>query len=311
MNKFILADLVKVKPKFLPRIIDSVLDDDLRYSSQVHILREELHLGILPIGGRGRNHGDFAIELVGSENDKAERVLLSIEGIYRSSTCEFICDIVNNMAQNLTYFGSIRYEIVEQKKGFTLHYIPQSSFYDLGILGVQIVPKKQREHMNKQFIFRSKKYIWDLSFPDAICSKTRYINILDKLSKYTELMPRKIPHDKIFEADLGFDGAGFNKQTKKYIYKTLNDIGGAQRETNLTHVNEYYLINRMIRMNLSKVLLREHIINKINFLFSKLNIDSKIVIKGLPASDEIRNALSDLEAGTLGLNEALKQTNVY
>tara|TARA_R110002094_G_scaffold104762_1_gene103998 strand:- start:166 stop:369 length:204 start_codon:yes stop_codon:yes gene_type:complete len=67
----------------------------------------------------------------------------------------------------------------------------------------------------------------------------------------------------------------------------------------------------MIRMNLSKALLRENIINKLNVLFNKLGIDSKIVIKGLPTSDEIRNALSDLEAGTLGLNEALKQTNVY
>jgi hypothetical protein len=309
MSKFSLTDIVK--PKFLPRIIDNDLDGDLRRSSQVHILREELHLGVLPVGGRTIGDSDFDIELIGSDNDKAKETLLSIERVSRSSTCELVCDIVNDIAQNLTYFGSIRYEIVEQKTGVTLHYIPQKSFYDLGIWGVQIVPKKQQEHVNKQFIIRSKKYIWDLSFPDAICSKARYINILDKLSKYTELMPRKIPHDKIFEADLGFDGTGFNKQTKKYIYKTLNDIGGAQRETNLTYVNEYYLINRMIRMNLSKVLLREHIINKINFLFSKLNIDSKIVIKGLPTSDEIRIVLCDLEVGTLGLNEALKRTNVY
>ena len=299
-----------VKPKFLPRIIDNDKDDDLRRSSQVHILREELHLGVLPIGGRTFGDRDFDIELIGSDDDKATETLLSIERVSRSSICELVCDIVNDIAQNLTYFGSIRYEVVEQQTGFTLHYIPQKSFYDLGILGLQVVPKKQREHVNKRFILRSKKFIWDLSFPGAICSKARYRKVLGKLSKYTELMPRNIQHDKIFETDLGFDGTSFNKQTKKYIYKTLNDIGGARRETNLKHVSEYYLINRMIRMNLSKALLRENIINKLNVLFNKLGIDSKIVIKGLPTSDEIRNALSDLDAGTLGLNEALKQTNV-
>jgi hypothetical protein len=300
-----------IKPKFLPRIIDNGRDGESHRSAQVHILREELHLGVLPIGGRTFGDRDFDIELIGSDNDKAKETLLSIARVSRSSICELVCDIVNDIAQNLTYFGSIRYEIVEQKTGFSLHYIPQKSFYDLGLLGVQVVPKKLREHVNKRFIFRSKKYILDLSFPDAICSKARYSKILSKLSKYTEFIPRKIQYDKIFEEDLGFDGVSFNKQTKKYIYKAINDIGGAQRETNLTYVNEYYLINRMIRINLSKALLREHIINKLNFLFSNLDIDSKIAIKGLPTSDEIRNVLSALEAGTLGLNEALKQTNVY
>ena len=309
MNNSSSTDLAK--PKFLPRIIESNSDKDFRRSTQVHILREELHLGVLPIGGRALGGRNFDIELTGSDDAKAKDILQSIERVSRSSFCELVCDIVNNIAQNLTYFGSVRYEIVVQNTGFSLHYIPQKSFYSIGMWGVQLVPKRQREHVKKRFIFKSKKHIWDLSFPEPICSKSRYGKVLRKLAKYTELMPRNIQQDEIFEADLGFDGTSFNRQTKIYIYKALKDIGGAQRETNLTYVNEYYLINRMIRLNLSKALLREHIINQLNFLFSKLNIDSKIVVKGLPSSDAIRNVLRELGAGEIGLDEALKETNSY
>ncbi|WP_063703601.1 hypothetical protein [Pseudoalteromonas gelatinilytica] len=309
MNNSSSADMAK--PKFLSRIIESGSDIDFRRSAQVHILREELHLGVLPVGGRAIGGKNFDIELIGNDASIVKEMLQSIERVSRSSFCELVCDIVNNIAQNLTYFGSVRYEIVKQNTGFSLHYIPQKSFYVIGMWGLQFVPKKQREHVQKRFIFRLKKHIWDLTFPDTICSKGSYIKVLGKLAKYTELMPRNIQHDKIFDTDLGFDGTSFNKQTKKYTYKALKDIGGAQRETNLTYVNEYYLINRMIRMNLSKALLREHIINELNFLFIKLNIDSKLAVTGLPSSKDIRSILRELDAGEIGLDEALKETDSY
>jgi len=298
------------RPKFLSRIVQTEQDDYLGRSSQVHILREELHLGVLPIGGRSRHHQNFDIELVGQDSEIAMNVLSSLERVNRRNVKESVCDIVNNLAQNLTYSGFIRYEIVEQEKGFSLHYIPGQCFYDIGIAGVQVIPRQQQDHIKKVIIARTKKHIWKLTFPKKICSWKRYRKILDALAKNTPLIPPQINSSELYDPSLGFDMSLYSKESKKYIYSILNDIGGAQRETNLNYMTEYYLMNRIIRMKLSNVLLREHLIEEINLLFNRLKIDSIVIIKGLPSSYDIQEALNELQKGNVGVDEALAKTNV-
>lgn len=297
------------RPKFLGRIFGTEQDDSLRRSSQVHILREELHLGVLPIGGRSRNHQNFDIELIGQDIKIAMSVLSSLERVNRRNVKESVCDFVNDLAQNLTYSGFIRYEIVDKEEGISLHYIPKKCFYDFGIAGVQVIPREQREQVKKAIIARTKKHIWKLTFPKKICSWKRYRNILDALAKNTPLIPPQIDQSELYKPSLGFDMSLYNKESKKYVYSILNKIGGVQRETSLDNVTEFYLVNRMIRLNLSKALLREYMIDEINLLFKRLKADSKIIIKGLPSSNDINDILSELQEGKIGVEEALVKTD--
>lgn len=299
------------RPKFLGRIFETDKDDYLRSSSQVHILREELHSGVLPIGGRSRNQQNFDVELIGQDLEIAMKTLSSLERANRQNVKESVCDVVNNLAQDLTYSGFIRYEIVEQEEGFSLHYIPEKCFYDIGIAGVQVIPHQQQDHVKKVIIARSKKHIWKLTFPPKICSWKRYRNILDALAKNTSLIPPQIDLSELYEPSLGFDMNWYNRESKKYIYSILNDIGGTQKENSLSNITEFYLINRMIRLNLSKVLLREHMVDEINLLFNRLKIDSRIIIKGLPTSNDVHEALNELQEGNIGVDEALAKTNAF
>jgi hypothetical protein len=299
------------RPRFLGRIFGTEQDDYLARSSQVHILREELHLGVLPIGGRSRNHQNFDIELIGQDLEAAMSTLSSLERVNQQNIKESVCDVVNSLALDLTYSGFIRYEIVEQEGGGSLHYIPERCFYDLGIAGVQVIPRQQRKQVKKAITVRAKKHIWKLTFPKKICSWKRYRRILGALAKNTSLIPSQIDPNELYESSLGFDMSFYNKESKKYIYSILNDIGGAQRETSLENITRFYLVNRMIRLNLSKVLIREHIVDEINQLFRKLRIDSKVIIMGLPSSDDVNGLLSELQDGNTGIDEALAKINIY
>ena len=296
--------------KFLPRIIGEENRSDFRRSSQLHILRQDLHLGVMPIGGLARNHANFEVDIVGQDKDAAIQILSQFERVNRREIKESICDVANHLAQNITHSGITRYEISSIENGYSLDYIPERSFYDLNFVGVQFVPKLQREHVNKRVIVGSSKRIWKISFPKSLHSRKQYIKVLKHLSKYTNLIPQQIELGDIDSPEIGFDMNYYNRESKKFIYQLLNKIGGAQRETRLDYVTEYYLINRMIRLNLTRSVIREHVICEINNLFKKLRFDALVEVNGLPTSQGISDCLSDLKVGAIGLDEAYKKTSV-
>ena len=139
----------------------------------------------------------------------------------------------------------------------------------------------------------------------------KYRRILDALAKNTNLIPTEIEHSELYDPSLGFDLLLHSKQSKKYILHILNKIGGVQRDSNLEHITEFYYANRVVRLNLSRTIIREHIICELNMLFRRLKLEAEIKIGGLPTSIEVREILNSLQEGHISIDEALNRTNVF
>ncbi|CAI87060.1 hypothetical protein [Pseudoalteromonas translucida] len=298
------------RPKFLSRILDDNNEYDFRGSTHVYILREELHVGLLPYGGRSVSYPNFDVEISGNDLDEAKSILNGLKNYPETHVTQLVCDVVNTLGNQLSYSGIIRHEIIESEH-YSLSHIPEQSLYDLKYFFVQVVPKEQREASSKSFIFKKAKYVWTLTLPEKVCHWKTYRKILKGLAENTNMLPPHVELAGLAQSSIDFNFENYNKETSKYIYKILNGIGGNQRESRPELVTEFYLVHRMLRLNLSKTLIREHIIDELNLLFSRLNLDAKIIISELPTSKCVRKLISDIELDKKGLNEALSIINIY
>lgn len=297
------------RPKFLSRILDDNNEYDFRGSTHVYILREELHVGLLPYGGRSVSYPNFDVEISGNDLDEAKSILNGLKNYPETHVTQLVCDVVNTLGNQLSYSGIIRHEIIESEH-YSLSHIPEQSLYDLKYFFVQVVPKEQREASSKSFIFKKAKYVWTLTLPEKVCHWKTYRKILKGLAENTNMLPPHVELAGLAQSSIDFNFENYNKETSKYIYKILNGIGGNQRESRPELVTEFYLVHRMLRLNLSKTLIREHIIDELNLLFSRLNLDAKIIISELPTSKCVRKLISDIELDKKGLNEALSIINI-
>ena len=298
------------RPKFLSRIIGNNNEYDFRGSTHVYILREELHIGLLPYCGNSVSYPNFNVEISGDDLDKAKFILNSLTNDRETEVKRLVCDVVNTLGNQLSYSGIIRHDIVESEYYYLSH-IPEQSLYDLKYFFVQVVPKQQREINNDSFIFKEAKYVWTLAFPEKVCHWKNYRKILKGLAENTNMTPPYVDPAGLAQSSIDFNFEIYNRETTKYIYKILNGIGGNQRELRPELVTEFYLVHRMLRLNLSKNLIREHIIDELNSLFIRLNLDAKIIISALPTSKCVKELISDIEFGKKGLNEALSIINIY
>lgn len=298
------------RPKFLSRILDDNNEYDFRGSTHVYILREELHVGLLPYGGRSVSYPNFAVEISGNDLEEAKSILNCLKNYPETHVTKLVCDVVNTLGNQLSYSGIIRHEIIESEH-YSLSHIPEQSLYDLIYFFVQVVPKEQREASSKSFIFKKAKYVWTLTLPEKVCHWKTYRKILKGLAENTNMLPPHVELAGLAQSSIDFNFENYNKETSKYIYKILNGIGGNQRESRPELVTEFYLVHRMLRLNLSKTLIREHIIDELNLLFSRLSLDAKIIISELPTSECVRKLISDIELDKKGLNEALSIINIY
>lgn len=298
------------RPEFLSRIIDNNNEYDFQGSTHVHILREELHIGLLPYGGSSASYSNFNVEILGNDLEKAKFILNSLTNYPETNVTRLVCNVVNALGNQLSYSGVIRHEIVESEHYFLSH-IPEQSLYDLKYFFVQVVPKEQREASSKSFIFKKAKYVWTLTLPEKVCHWKKYRKILKGLAENTNLTPPYVDPAGLAQSSIDFNFKAYNRETTKYIYKIINGIGGNQRESRPEMVTEFYLVHRILRLNLSKILIREHIINELNALFLRLNLDAKIIISELPTSKCVKELISDIELDKKGLNEALSIINIY
>ncbi len=298
------------RAKFLSRILDDNNEYDFRGSTHVYILREELHAGLLPYGGRSVSYPNFAVEISGNDLEEAKSILNGLKNYPETHVTQLVCDVVNTLGNQLSYSGIIRHEIIESEH-YSLSHIPEQSLYDLKYFFVQVVPKEQREASSKSFIFKKAKYVWTLTLPEKVCHWKTYRKILKGLAENTNMLPPHVELAGLAQSSIDFNFENYNKETSKYIYKILNGIGGNQRESRPELVTEFYLVHRMLRLNLSKTLIREHIIDELNLLFSRLSLDAKIIISELPTSKCVRKLISDIELDKKGLNEALSIINIY
>lgn len=72
---------------------------------------------------------------------------------------------------------------------------------------------------------------------------------------------------------------------------------------------EFFFISRRVQFRRSQALLREHIIQDLNGLLSRLKVPASVVVSGLTTSDQLSEILQQLHQGRIGFADALEATH--
>ena len=281
-------------------------------NTNVHIFTEEIHLVIMPIGGRSRSCPDFSINITGDENNKeqAHKLLNSLASHNRLSVNELVCDAIDNIVKSMLHKGFAYFEITQDT----------SDYYQLGnftsdrlanFLGLhfQFVPIADRNMWNKKVVVKASNSIWKIKIPKVLGGDSGYRELLRSLANNTDMYPKCFDIESITTNPAQFDFKEYVNQTKIYQYRLLEPWGGTLRHSSSEYANEYYLIYRKVRFNRAQAILREHVVKELNTLLVRLKIKSKIEVFGLPTVEFIDNQLKKLETGEIELAEIINSTS--
>lgn len=285
--------------KFIGIQLDLGKYERLHHFIHVHILRDQLSSPIILRSERK----NVTISMIGSDKDEALSTLNSLVNGNKRDIKEVILGAISTIRQRLLISGRTRYEIVNNESETYLTPLHETKLYKLGNIFIQLVPKQFRPQFERTVITGYKSRIWELHFPHKVCSYRSYRKILNLLS-----IEDNISNSTDTSNDNSFDFNLYQKSKEKIILKALNKIGGTQRESCSSYINEFYYGHRFIRLQITKKLIFEHIKNELNALFLRLKIDSKIAIEGLKSSEDLIMILRDLEAGNLNVQEAVKRS---
>ncbi len=272
---------------------------------------EDVHLAVMPIGGRTERYPNFSVIIKGEEVERARALHLlgSHKHAYRNNDKEAISDRVNEIAEHLSWQGRALYEIVLSKRevneyslyGFTTaRLIKVLGFY------IQVVPLADYKYIKKRFIILPSKDVFDIAMPPCLGGVSGYRKVLYKLRRFDALGPKFWQRD--LEKRKGmptFDLREYRGLVEAYQSRVTKVWGWNRRDYLLENNTEYYSFHKRIILASAQAQLRKHILGEINKLLQRLMITATIEVNDLPSPEDISKIRNELEAGKMSFTRAL------
>ncbi|MEX2462141.1 MAG: hypothetical protein WD469_12750 [Paenibacillaceae bacterium] len=280
----------------------------------LHMLLEDLHLAVLPIGGNSQYHPNFSIDIIGNIDNipyikKLLRSLCNYDHYDLKST---ICDAVENIAGSLVYNGKCHFEIAidddDPNQKYLVSFTSKRLFRAFRYY-VQIVPRADWQLHGKRINFIRNNNIWLLNFPKTLKGTNGYKKTLLKIKKIDRLGPKFwVNNIQLHFNSSVFDFLLYAKKTEIHIHKLTSYLGWDMRSTD--QKTKFYQIYKKIMIESAKSIIREHIIDNLNILLSDLGYDCKIVVVGIPSSEEIVSMKEKFISGTMDFKEVLESISL-
>lgn len=281
-----------------------------------HMFVEDLHLAIMPIGGTSKRHTNFNIIIEGNNNDCKRALALceSLAQYERRDVIEVVCDAVDQIALHIGWHGRAVHEIVrnaEDKTIWHLKSVTPKNLYWIPKYYVQMIPKKDYQYYKKRLIIVPTSSIWEVSVPHDLGGLAGYKKIISGLKRFKHLVP------EFWRIDLekGIQTKNFNFQkyvlnTEIYHTKITRRWGWNRRDYSQRNCTEFFTLYKGITFRWAQAILREHIVAELNKLLSRLQIQAKLLVSGIPTSDEILKVREELTVGKINFNKALDLTSL-
>jgi len=300
---------------------------DLHSSMYSHMLIEDLHLGIMPIGGHSENP-NFKVE-VAPESPELENIIrlgLPTHDGEPYNITEAVCDFIEEATHIIACYGKAYYEVVyfyadETKQkidSFQLINIPNSNIKNICGLYWQYVPQralKYREY-EKRFIWLPRKDIFIISFPKALGGATRLVKLLSELKWVSECTIPKFAMDDMAmqKQQPGYEFSLYVRNQEIFLSKLTKHLGWPARGLLSDQMLEFYQLYKYLKFGKIKAILREMILKKLNHLIDKigkkLGFEAQIRVQGIPLSSDFDRYIKELVNGDLQFSDILKITKL-
>lgn len=289
-----------VKPSLATHFPSLSKDPDI--DLDVHMFTEDVHLAIMPIGGRTDKQQEFAVEFQGDAPDceRAKEVVGELGEFDRYDTAGMVCDAVDNVARHLALEGRAVFEIIYDEEQIYLNGLTTKNLIKAFNWYLQLIPPGDWELWKRKFTFASKRKIWKVEMPQELGGVWGYKNVLRKLRRYNHLGPDFYRQDLergITAKD--FDFSKYVRSGEIYYNRITHAWGWNRRDWSQAKCTEFYSFYKMLSFRYAQALLREHILDEINRLLSRLSINSKLVVTGIPTAKEIMQIRNDMQKGEL------------
>lgn len=267
---------------------------------------EDIHLAIMPIGGRTEKQENFTVEFQGEEPDceRAKEIVGELGEFDKHDTARMFCDAVDNIARHLAWEGQAVYEIIKDQEQIYIHGITSKNLFRLLFWCLQIIPPGDWGLWKRKITVVNKKKIWQVRMPRSLGGSSHYKKILKRLTKYNHLGP------DFFKKDLergistkSYDFMKYVRSSEIYFNRVTYKWGWNRRDWSQKKCTEFYSFYKMLSFRYAQAVLREHIINEINQLLNRLSVKCKLVVNGLPTAKEILQIRNSMQKGDISFTE--------
>lgn len=252
---------------------------------------EDIRAGILPIK-LSRNKDSTKVIIEGNESNSEifKTILNSFNRRYETNSIEKLVKYtIESIATDISWNGKAMYEIYQTDKNISFINLFSDKFIDLKFFYIQIPPKKS----NFPYKIINKKHIWEISIPKKLEKKYSYKKILSSIDKFDSLMPKPFKErlDNGDISSLNYNRKEYREKQYLYVNNLTSDWGWNQRITIDDITTEFFNNYKYLKFKLSQAIFREHIINELNILFKKFNLDISIKIEGIATSKDCENQI--------------------
>ena len=301
------------------RYFPSLTEETNHRNTNVYMFVEDVWLAVMPIRGESRLAPNFSVEIRGNPDHETRAIailksLCSRDGDSRSSFERLLSASVGDLAHKLAAAGRAVHEIIRDEEngeayqlyGFTFHRL----FRAFGRY-IQMIPKADRKLWNKARVIIPTQDIWDIAMPKELGGCRGYRKILKKLARFQNITP------SFFTEELRKQGfpeyytpERYVRETTFFVAKITAQWGWDQRDNNLQNLTEFYWFYKRLTLKWAQACLREHIVNELNQLFQRLDIEVEIVVKGLPTAQDILKIRQQMCEGKIYFGDALDKCSV-
>jgi len=305
-------------------ITDKSSNRDLNISLYVHMFIEDMHLSVMPIGGRSKNI-NFAVNIDPPSKEVENLIRLGLCTHHGESwnLTKIVCKFIDEAIHMLAYYGKTYYEIIyfytdESKnnmKNFMIERIPNNNIRDTFGFYWQYVPKniiEPEEEILKRFIWLPKKDLLVLSIPKAIGGVKKYKKLLTELhwlSKCT--IPEFVREDMSVQQEIkGYDFSIYRENQEIFLAKITKHLGWTARGTFSERSFEFYQIYRYLKFERTKAILREYVLDNLNkslkIIGNKMGFKARIKLEGIRSHEDYDSYTKQLIDGSLQFSDAVK-----
>lgn len=295
-----------IKPTFTWFTKDSYSSE--LYSPELHIFLEDISSGVLPILGTSESYPEFEGKILGEDSAvKLTIALLNSLTDYDEhyNTSKLICNTVNDISRHLFYEGIARYEIINTTPNvnhYALYYFPSKYVYHFFNYYIHYIPKNKKNDESKGLSVLKNRNVFEIKIPQKLGGVKAFKKIKKTLDKTNLISPSFFANDPNFTTNpYSFDFGKYTYNIEVLFYKITSKYGWYHRDTSDKYKTEFYLFYRILNYKLAQAIIREHIIEKLNLLLQRIDLNTKIEINGIPSSNDLVQMKNDFIEGKIKL----------
>lgn len=272
----------------------------------VQMFQEDIHTAILPMRG-WHPASKFQINVTPADAAAAAMIALALPGEYgpTSDIHDAVTHFFERATLYLTWYGKVLYEIAfdydENPKpvAFRLVQVPNACIHDATAFCWQFLSAARRHEMgvkntdrrilsrtldSVRLIPRSRMLI--IEMPRELGGSRGLLRTMRALSHASR---SAFPELAIAELNQsgpksGFDFAVHRKETELHVARATRFIGWPMRSTADETTLEFYRLHRYLRFERSKIIIRDHILDRLNDALSRagkeLGFNARIALSG-------------------------------